>query len=457
MAYPDEMGPLAARVKHFCQQQGFEPTYWVAYSGGLDSHVLLHVLAQLRDFLPLKLRAIHVNHNLSPNAAAWATHCARICTQLNIELVQATVDASASGGESPENKARQARYVAIMREISTGDMLVTAHHQDDQAETLLLQLCRGAGPKGLAAMPALKVFGAGWLGRPLLDCTRAILRDYAVTNQLQWIEDESNANQNFARNFIRHEVLPVLQQRWPAVTKTLGRSASNCAEAQHLLDEIAAQDIATVSGTKPGTLSVSKLLTLSPRRQRLVLRFWLRQAGFTVPSTVKLRQVQHDMLLARADKQPVMHWPQVELRRYQDELYASSPLAVHDTQQIYSWHYPQPLVLTGLGELRAQAVTGSGLAAELQDVSVRFRRGGEVCRLPARTGHHDLKKLFQSWRIPAWQRDRIPLVYVGEQLAAVVGWCVSEDFAAKAGDPGYVLALHGVIPAQAGIHPEPRR
>jgi tRNA(Ile)-lysidine synthase len=441
MEYPDAHGPLRASVTQFFQEHGYQQTVWVSYSGGLDSHVLLHVLAQLREVFPLKLHALHVNHHLSPNAPLWAEHCARVCAQLNIEIKQLNVDASARSGESPENLARQARYTAIRQIMAAGDIVLTAHHQDDQAETLLLQLCRGAGPKGLAAMPVMKAFGIGQLGRPLLDCSRAMLRHYAQAHQLHWIEDESNANQNFARNFIRHEVLPVLQQRWPAVTSTLSRSASNCAEAQFLLDEIAATDMTMVMGSEPKTLSVTKLLSLSPRRQRQVLRYWLRYAGFTVPGIVKLRQIQHDMLLARVDKQPVVAWPHVELRRYKDNLYAVPPLSAHDAERIYPWHYPQPLQLAGLGELSVRPVTGSGLAASLDNVSVRFRRGGEVFRLPARDHHHDLKKLFQSWRIPAWQRDRIPLVYVGDELAAVVGWGINDSFAAKADEPGFMLVL----------------
>jgi tRNA(Ile)-lysidine synthase len=312
MAYPKSSDAVAASVTEFCQQQGLTPTYWISYSGGLDSHVLLHVLAQLQRTIPLKLRVIHVNHNLSKNAQAWVQHCARVCDELNIELTVVVVDAHAGSGESPENKARQARYAAIKAKISAGDILLTAHHQDDQAETLLLQLCRGAGPKGLAAMPARKVFGKGYLGRPLLTCTRASLREYALAHQLHWIEDESNTNQDFARNFMRHEVLPVLQQRWPSVTATLARSAGNCAEAQHLLDEMAVADTAAVLGTEPNTLAVSKLLALSAQRQRQVLRFWLRELGFTVPGIVKLRQIQRDMLLARADRQPMIQWPQIE-------------------------------------------------------------------------------------------------------------------------------------------------
>jgi tRNA(Ile)-lysidine synthase len=433
---------LLTNLQNFCLTQGLNRCYWIAYSGGLDSHVLLHLLAQLRARYPLQLRAIHVNHNLSPNAQNWARHCEQVCAQLDIALTQQQVNANATIGESPENAARMARYAAMMPLLAADDILLTAHHQDDQAETLLLQLCRGAGPKGLAAMPAIKKFGKGYLGRPWLDFPREKLRAYAEQNNLSWIEDESNTNINFARNFIRHDVLPVLQQRWPMVSTTLARAASNCGEAQHLLDEMAAQDTLLVAGSISQTLSVSRLLTLSAKRQRQVLRFWLRQLGFTIPGIVKLKQIQLDMLSARADKQPLITWRGVELRRYRDNLYALAPLASHDAQRIYPWDLRQPLSLAGVGELHARTIVGDGLSAGLRNVTVRFRRGGEVCRLPARTCSHDLKKLFQTWQIPVWERDRIPLIYTGEQLIAAVGWFVDPEFIAKVDENGYVLSLN---------------
>jgi tRNA(Ile)-lysidine synthase len=437
----DVKNPLITQIENFCQQHGIEKHYLIAFSGGLDSHVLLHLFVSVKQLLGLNLRALHVNHNLSVNAASWAEHCAQVCNSLEIELLQLSVNAKAINGKSPEDTARQLRYAAIMQTLAAQDILITAHHQDDQAETLLLQLCRGAGPKGLAAMPAQKKFGKGILARPLLSFRREQLHEYAKAHDLQWIEDESNANSVFARNFMRHSILPVLQQRWPAISKTLARSAANCAEAQNLLDEMAAQDVLAAQGSTPDTLSVSSILMLSAPRQRLALRFWLRSLGFAVPGTLKLQQIQQDMLLARQDRQPRVEWTDVVLRRHGNDLIAANPLVAHDVTQVITWPYPQPLVLAGLGELKGKPVIGSGLAADLANVTVRFRQGGEVCRLPSRVGRHDLKKLFQSWRVPVWQRERIPLVYVGEELAAIVGWSISEGFKAKAGEPGYELEL----------------
>ena len=435
---------LTTQIENFCQQHGPEKNYLIAYSGGLDSHVLLHLFARMR-LRALNVRVLHVNHNLSANAASWSAHCAQVCGKLEIELLQLSVHAAAVSGKSPEDTARQLRYAAMLPVLTEQDILLTAHHQEDQAETLMLQLCRGAGPKGLAAMPALKKFGKGLLARPLLTISREQLRDYAQAHALQWVEDESNANPVFARNFMRHAILPLLQQRWPAIAKTLTRAAANCAEAQSLLDEMAAQDVAAAQGSTTNALSVGKVLMLSAPRQRQALRFWLRHLGFAVPGMLKLRQIQQDMLLARQDRQPRVEWPDVVLRRHGDDLLAAKPLVAHDATQIVTWLYPQPLALTGLGELRSKPVIGSGLAVDLANVTVRFRRGGEVCQLPARVGRHDLKKLFQTWRVPVWQRDRIPLVYVGEELAAVVGWCVNEGFNAKPGEPGFELVMNNSV------------
>ena len=432
---------LPASFQKFFQQQNSTAAYWIAFSGGMDSHVLLHLLAQLRQMMPLQLRAIHINHSLSPHADSWSEHCARICKQHDIALTQIKVNAQPASGASPENAARIARYAAITPFIAANDILLTAHHQDDQAETLLLQLCRGAGPKGLAAMPLIKKFGTGQLARPLLNFSRQQLLDYACQHHLSWIEDESNANKHFSRNFIRHEVLPVLQQRWPQITATLARSASVCGEAQQLLDEMAAHDLAAVAGSRAQTLSVSSLLALSPKRQRQILRFWLRDLGFTVPSVIRLKQIQQDMLAARADRQPLMAWPGVELRRFRNNLYALAPLPTHDPRQVYPWQWVDSLPLSGVGELRAQAVTGNGIAANLQNVTVRFRQGGEICRLPARDCTHELKKLFQAWQIPVWERERIPLIYAGEQLVAAVGYFIDPEYSAKKDEVGYLLKL----------------
>jgi tRNA(Ile)-lysidine synthase len=428
-------------LEDICRKHGVEKNYWIAYSGGLDSHVLLHLFVNLRSLHSFNLNVIHVNHSLSPNANAWAKHCVAVCDALKVKLVQRTIDARAVTGESPEDTARQGRYALFSELLGNDDVLLTAHHQDDQAETVLLQLFRGAGPKGLAAMPDCKSLGKGFHLRPLLSHPRTELESYAEQNQLNWIEDESNQNTNFSRNFIRHEILSTLKSRWPSMASTLARVAANCAEAQQMLDALALEDLIAVKGSVDDTLSVKKLLHLTPDRQRQILRYWLTQLNFLVPGAKKLQQIQHDILYAGIDRLPQVAWKGVELRRYRDNIYALPRLVFHDAAQIFDWDLLQALHLPAIGELHAEKVQGDGLRADLGPVSIRFRQGGEVCHLPGRDCHHDLRKLMQVWDVPTWQRDRIPLVYVGKKLVAALGYFMDSDFIARDDQSGYRIAF----------------
>jgi tRNA(Ile)-lysidine synthase len=428
---------LFSTLEKWCLQKGFEQTYWIGYSGGLDSHVLLHLLAALRALHPILIHAVYINHSLSPHAHAWAAHCAAVCETLKIEFTQQTIQAKSASGESPEEVAREGRYAVFSEILQPNDLLLTAHHQDDQAETVLLQLVRGAGPKGLAAMPVIKPLGRGFLVRPLLNSSRRDLQAYAEQNHLNWIEDESNTNTHFSRNFIRHEVLPLLAQRWPEVAKTLARTAAHCADAQNLLEDSAQQDLFAGVGSMPGTLSVSFLLQLPISRQRQLLRFWLQQQNHILPGTIKMQQIIQDMLGAKVDKAPCVAWDEVELRRYRDDLHVMKRLQPHDQTQVWDWDTQSDLTLQTVGVLRATLTEGTGFRAGLKDVTVRFRQGGEVCRLPNRGCQHTLKNLFWEWNVLPWERDRIPLVFVADSLAAAPGYFVAEAFKAAANEPGY--------------------
>lgn len=413
------MESLFNSLKAFFQEYGFSRTYWIAYSGGLDSRVLLQLCVVLRTELPLKLQAVYVNHGLSPNAAIWAEHCENTCRALQVDFQYKTINAKPEIGESPEEAARLGRYAVFAELLAPDDLLLTAHQQDDQAETLLLQLFRGAGPKGLAAMPKAKPFAKGLHLRPLLDYTRQDLEEYAKVHGLQWIEDESNLNTHFTRNFLRHDIVPMLKKRWPTVIKTLARAAENCAEAVEIMEDIAQKDLLeSVDIIKnKRLLSVTKLAALSPARQRQVLRAFIYELKFPLPSAVKLKQIQHDFLQAREDKLPCMQWGNAELRRYNDYLYLMHRLLPHDALAVFYWDMQQPLTIPGVGDLH---VTKN--ISQDKQVIVRFRQVGEVCQLPGRKHHHELKKLFQLWKIPPWERDRVPLVFLEDQLIAVAGY-----------------------------------
>lgn len=420
--------------------------FWLAYSGGCDSHVLLHAAAQLKQSgrLPA-LYVVHVEHGLHVDAAAWARHCATICEALAVPFTLRRVDARPAAGESPEAAARRARYRAIAELLTEGDCLLTAHHQDDQAETLLLQLLRGGGPHGLASMPQTAPFAAGIHARPLLAYSRSALRAYAQQQGLHWIDDPSNSDTGFDRNFLRAAVMPRLRERWPALAQVLARSAIHQAEAAQLLDTLAREDARQCRREDQG-LSITALSALDEARQRNLLRYWLKELGFKLPDTVRLAQLQQTLLHAAPDRHPEVRWKGVTVRRYRDHLYASVPQDPPDSALVMPWDIERTLPLPDGKMLSAMPVRGAGLKAALcrgETVTVRYRRGGEVCRPGPRAASRPLKKLFQEAGVPPWERETIPLIYVGERLAAVGDYWVCAPCQASGDEAGLRIVLQG--------------
>jgi len=414
--------------------------YWVAFSGGPDSTALLHALAARREGLPAPLRAVHIDHGWSPQSPAWADHCRAVCAGLAVPCTVRRVDARPGPGESPEAAARRARYRVLREVAGDGGAVVTAHHRDDQAETVLLQLLRGAGPRGLAGMAADTPFGAGRLLRPVLGVSREELRRYAAGTGLQWLDDPTNADPDLERGYLRERVLPALRTRWPGWEAVVARSAGHVAEASQLLEERAREDRAAARGGAPGALSCKRLEVLSTPRRRNLLRFWLRSRGLPVPGTARLYEMER-LLGARVDAQPRVAWPGAEVRRYRDDLFALAPLPSVPAEPA-AWDLQTPLELPGLGNLVAVAAQGRGLSASAcaAGVEVGFRGGGERCRPAGRAGTRPLKKLFQEAGIPPWWRRRWPLVFVGGHLASVPGLWACEGFLAGPGEPGWVVA-----------------
>lgn len=419
--------------------------FWVAYSGGLDSQVLLHALSQV---VPTnRLRAIHIYHGWHNDAAQWADRCQQICVQLGISSEVIVVDAQPKHGESLEAYARQARYAAMTERLGKEDCLLTAHHRDDQAETVLLQSLRGAGLRGLASMSEAIPFANGFLVRPLLSFTRKELQVYAEDQQLTWIEDSSNTNLRFNRNFIRHQVLPLIQQRWPEASKTLARVAENAAEAHQLLEALAYEDWLKVRDSQSSNILISPLLNLMPARRRNCLRYWLKQLHFPLPSQMQLQQIEF-LLESKVDANPQVNWGGVQVRRYRDFLY---PLRLKENKlpplPIF-WDLQQPILpLPSLGFLMAERTQGQGIACEsikTASVNINFRQGGERFHLQGRLGSHPLKKLFQEWGVPPWQRKKIPLIYYKDELVAVAGYGVNPSYLAKPDEQGYVIRLNTV-------------
>lgn len=420
-------------------------SFVVAYSGGCDSHALLHALHALH---PPRLRALHIDHGLQVASAAWAAHCLRTCQSLEVACHIERIDVQRTGEESVEAAARRLRYRSLAALIGPDEVLLTAHHQDDQAETVLLQLLRGAGVHGLAAMPAMQPFGGARHARPLLGFARAALRDYARAEQLRWIDDTSNADEHMSRNFVRAQVVPLLRQRWPAAGRTLARAAANNAEAAALLDEVGAADLAHSVTADGERLTLSALRGLAMPRRRNAVRYWIRQRGFHAPAAHHLDQILALVERPPATGQACIDWPEAEVHLYRDELSIRARLALPDNGMELAWTPPQSLEIPKTGwRLRAMPQIGAGLSqAKLAGLAltVRLRRGGETCQLPGHAHRQKLKKLLQEAGVPPWERERLPLIYAGGELAAVGDRWVCAPFAAQAHEPSWQIVLDAI-------------
>jgi tRNA(Ile)-lysidine synthase len=412
----------------------------VAFSGGIDSHVLLHLVATVLGAGKDRLLAIHVDHGLNEESAQWSRHCLSVASGLGIDATVLRVDAGLPRGESLESWARRHRYRLLKTVMMPDDIVMTAHHREDLAETLLLQLLRGAGPHGLASIPERQSFGPGFLLRPLLNVSRAALEGYAAANGLRWVEDPTNATDRHDRNYVRHRVLPVIEERWPAVTARIAHAVALQQEAAACLDSVADEILDRSISTDGARLPVAAFSAKSGEMARWVLRRWIVRAGFPIPDAVHLREMGQ-IFRARQDRQPCVTWKGAEMRRYRDRLYLLWSRKPPDKEREYSWDLRSPLKLP-TGVLSAETSMALGLRATLaaeNEIVVRFRGGGERCHPVGRSHSQSLKRLFQEWGVPTWQRAEVPLVMVGAEVAAVAGLCVSREFVSPPGEPGWTL------------------
>lgn len=407
--------------------------YLVAYSGGLDSTVLLYLCWCLKEQGVLsELIAVHVNHGLHPDADQWNSRCEEVCQSLSVQCMTFQINVCTERGESLEEAARTARYQAFKSILLANDVLLTAHHRDDQTETVLLQLFRGAGIKGLGGMAESMPFGVAKLVRPLLPFSRQILCDFARENSLKWIDDSSNKDLGFDRNFVRHQIMPRLKKRWPAVDKTVARSARHIAEANCLLTGRAKQLLNLVLNRDCNTLEVGGLNSLDDADKRLVIRQWVDQLGFRAPSSVVLQRIINELINVAKDRNPQVCWGEVEVHRYRGELYLFGKQQEFDREQVMEWDGQEILNIPGNNGF-LQTVPGSSMGIREKYwncgvITARFRQGGETCRLIKRRGTRTLKNLFQEKSIPPWVRNRVPLIYIDGQLAAVADLWICEPF-----------------------------
>lgn len=420
-------------LKHVLSPWFQAPAWCVALSGGLDSTVLLHLLVSLSRQHPLPpIRAIHIHHGLQAAADAWPVHCQQLCADLGVELQ--IIHVKVSPGASLEQGARDARYAAFADALRPGEVLLTGQHRDDQAETLLFRLLRGAGVRGLAAMPEQRPLGQGVLVRPLLGVAREDLHHYARTQRLAWVDDPSNDDLQFSRNYLRHQVFPALLQRWPQAAQNLARSAEHLSEAQGLLDELAVQDLALATTASPfdwlalDSLDLDVLRQLSPARQRNALQFWLAQRT-RLPDTRHWASWEA-LRDAASDGRPLWRLTDGELHRSNARIWWLAGAWLKAPQAAQPWPDPaRPLRLSNNGNVSLSGTLPQGT------LHIAYRQGGETLTVQGR-GQRDLKRLLNELQVPAFVRGRLPLLYCGEQLLAVANlpqlsqgawqlhWCV---------------------------------
>jgi tRNA(Ile)-lysidine synthase len=419
--------------------------YCVALSGGLDSVVLLHSLVHLRDAekLPItqNLSAIHINHQLNAGADNWQKFCEELCERWDVPLLTEKVEVRLGSGEGLENAARQARYTAFEALLTSNDALLMAHHLDDQMETLLLRLMRGSGPGGLAGIPTRRKLGKIQMYRPLLTFSREQLKRYATQTQLQWQEDDSNQNLDFDRNFCRHELLPLIQNRWPSYRESWDKTLQLAGEADSLLTELARADLETAIGRDALVIDLTTVLDLSPPRQRNVFRLWLLEASIPNCGWNLLQKLTTELIPAAADATAVFQGEGFQIRRFRNQLYLLQDLASLELPRQTDWDARRaPCLELGVnGALSATGSTGFGLKLKEDDVlAVHYRKGGEHCQFSGRPTK-SLKKLMQEQNLPPWLRDRQPLLYINQTLACVPGIGVCEEFEATGAQAGLLI------------------
>lgn len=398
--------------------------FWVAYSGGLDSHVLLDAAAKVACNNGWRLSALHVNHGLSQFSDTWARHCQAKCAQLGVTCKVLKVEAEAEQGESPEAKARAVRYQAIDEQLGSKDVLLLAQHQDDQLETFLLQLLRGAGPAGLSAMPKRSQRQQAKQLRPFLSLERATLEAYASEVGLNWVEDDSNRDTCFDRNYLRHNLVPLLKQRWPEASKTFSRAARHQAEVQVLQEDLAKIDAQRLELCLGERLDTRPLSRLTIERQKNLLRFWLKKNQIQMPSEKVLNTLLS--LLGEKTAKHEVTFAKTHIRKYRNTLYLLKA-DQNEREEEIDWTTHADLFLPNINTVLTRDRLQQMQVKECHEpLQVKFRQGGERFKIVGREGSRTLKKFFQEEGIPHWQRHKVPLIYHESKLVAIYGYCACE-------------------------------
>ena len=424
------------------------PRLVVALSGGVDSVVLLHLLANFKKCHPAYIVLAHnVNHGLSDNADHWGIFCAELCQKLNVPFISSTVKIEKKSRSSLEALARDARYQCFKDNMLENDVILTGHHQDDQLETLLLALKRGSGSTGLQGIRSIQSFFNGYLVRPLLTFSRQELIDYAESYQLQWIEDESNQDIDFDRNFIRHQISPLLIQRWPAMAQSASRTAQLCQEQQTLLNEVAQQDLGQclVKRLSCQTLDIASLAAFSSVRRNNIIRFWLKSNGLQYPSSKQLTVLWEEVALADADKQPKLQLESNTICRYQEALYIVPIQSIKTLEEPLTWSGESFLWLDKdrLGVDFSEADPAVAKQHQIQCCLRQHLDAKLTCLPEGRNKARSIKKLLHEYQVPPWLRDQVVFILVDNQLIEALGlWRCQPNASIVSNIPVMELSLY---------------
>lgn len=419
--------------------------FWIAYSGGMDSSVLLHLFYSNKKTINNEIEVIYINHGLQEEADDWGEFCQQQCKKYNFSFIQIKIHETCPKGKSIEAWAREKRYQLIENLINNEDVLFTGHHQDDQIETFFLQALRGAGPRGLSAMPLIRTKENYLHVRPLLNYPRDRLKNYAIQHNLIWQDDKSNHDNRYDRNYFRNEVTPVINKRWPAYRHTLNRLIENQQESRILLNELALTDMKHAQQGENKCLDLGFINKLNVHRQKNLIFFWLDTQGLQTPGSRHIEKIISDIINSEREKSPCVNWANVEVRRYKNCLYAQKTLSDFNVKAEFIW---QPETVLNIFEetLSAELVKGKGISKDKlnkNNLVVKFRKGGEKIKPGSSAYSKTVKQLFQEKSVLPWYRDKIPLIYVNDDLAAIPGFCVDEKYIASRNEASWDICWSG--------------
>ena len=404
----------------------------IAYSGGIDSSVLLNIMCANKEHLKQSIEVIHVNHGLHEKSSNWEDFCKKECEKYKVTFKSIKIQEDCPKENSVEAWARNMRYKLISKHVKKNDILITAHHKDDQVETFFLQLLRGSGVHGLASMPVIKEFKNGFHVRPFLSFQRNEITKYAKENNISWIDDETNLDINYQRNFLRHNVLPTIDANWLSYRESILRVISHQADSMKIHNEIAQLDMEKISCNDTSNLHVGLIKELSEERKKNLIFFWLKNLNLETPSSKHMKQIISALINSDQQKSPCVNWGNTEVRRYKKFLYASNIVDNHESDIEITWDINSPLMIEGetLTTIESQ---GKGLSKECikdANIIIRYRHGGEKIYTNSLSQSKSIKQLFQERSVLPWLRNKIPLIYINDELAVVPGFCVGRKFSA---------------------------